>query len=226
MEINKIQNRFNNVAIDYDKQRKLFIPCYDDYYGIVQTFLKFQKSTIQSVLDLGAGTGLLTMFVQQVIPDASYLLVDIAEKMLDVAKTRFSNCNNITYKTCDYCSNFPEGTFDLVVSSLSIHHLDDTEKQLLYGTIFKSLNKGGYFVNLDQFNADSKEVNDIYTDSWYESIKNSGISVDEMNSWLKRRELDKENTISQSLEMLKNSGFNNVECIYQHMKFGVIIGSK
>ena len=58
MESDKIASQFNSAASEYDKQRELFIPCFDDYYGIVQTFLEFNRPEVQTVLDLGAGTGL------------------------------------------------------------------------------------------------------------------------------------------------------------------------
>ena len=44
--------------------------------------------------------------------------------------------------------------------------------------------------------------------------------------WLQRRELDRENTIQETLELLKQSGFKQAECIYSYMKFGVILAIK
>lgn len=218
--------RFNDAAANYDKQRKLFIPCYDDYYGIVQSFLKYNKIKAKSVLDLGAGTGLLTKFIMDVLPHASYTLIDLSEKMLEIAKSRFSDCHNLNYETKDYVSNFPNGKFDLIVSALSIHHLEENVKQNLYGRIYDSLNDNGCLINLDQFNADSEDVNNFYTAYWYDFIQKNGINEVDIKSWLQRRELDKENSISMSIQMIKNAGFNNVECIYQYMKFGVLAAYK
>jgi ubiquinone/menaquinone biosynthesis C-methylase UbiE len=222
MDNEKITFRFNNAASEYDKQRKLFIPCFDDYYGIVQTFLEFNKPMVRSVLDLGAGTGLLTMYVKNIFPDATYVLVDLAEQMLEIAKKRFAGCENVRYEINDYSESFPEGNFDLIISALSIHHLNEFRKHSLYRNIYKKLNKNGCFINLDQFNAESGVLNEFYVKSWYEWIS-SRIGEKERESWLARRELDKENTVSQTIEMLRESGFGNVECIYQYMKFAVIV---
>lgn len=222
MENEKIASRFNSAAGEYDKQRRLFIPCFDDYYGIVQTFLEFNRPEVRTVLDLGAGTGLLTMYVKQVFPDASYVLVDLAGQMLEIARKRFDGCENVRYEINDYSESLPESTFDLIISALSIHHLNEFQKQSLYQNIFKKLNRNGCFINLDQFNAESEKLNDFYTKSWYESIK-SRVGEGERNSWLSRRELDKENTVSQTIEMLRESGFRDVECIYQYMKFAVTV---
>ena len=50
--------------------------------------------------------------------------------------------------------------------------------------------------------------------------------TEEKSRMEKSRELDKENTIKDSLELLKKSGFKEVDCIYNFMKFGVIIAIK
>lgn len=177
---------------------------------------------VRSVLDLGAGTGLLTMYVKNIFPDATYVLVDLAEQMLEIAKKRFAGCENVRYEINDYSESFPEGNFDLIISALSIHHLNEFRKHSLYRNIYKKLNKNGCFINLDQFNAESGVLNEFYVKSWYEWIS-SRIGEKERESWLARRELDKENTVSQTIEMLRESGFGNVECIYQYMKFAVIV---
>ena len=226
MNNEQIVSRFNDAAAKYDEQRKFFIPCYDDYYGIVQSFLKSKKVMAKSVLDLGAGTGLLTKFVREILPHSSYTLIDISKKMLEIAMNRFSDCSNLNYEIKDYVSDFPHGKYDLITSALSIHHMEENVKQYLYSKIYDSLNDSGYLINLDQFNADSEDVNNFYTEYWYDFIQKSGINELDMKSWLQRRVLDKENSISKSIQMLKNVGFNNVECIYQYMKFGVLVAYK
>lgn len=226
MNNEQIKSKFNDAAAKYDEQRKLFIPCYDDYYGVVQSFLKHKRIKAKTVLDLGAGTGLLTKFVMEILPHASYTLIDLSEKMLEIAKSRFSDCHNLNYELKDYISNYPHGKFDLVVSALSIHHLQEDVKKNLYERIYDSLNDNGYLINLDQFNADSEDVNNFYTDCWYDFIQQNGINESDIKSWLQRRELDKENSISESIQMIKSVGFNGVECIYQYMKFGVLVACK
>jgi len=43
---------------------------------------------------------------------------------------------------------------------------------------------------------------------------------------VERRKLDKENTLSETLELLKNAGFDKVDYVYNFMKFGAVIAIK
>lgn len=94
------------------------------------------------ILDLGAGTGLLTEWIIKKYPKAEYTLVDIADGMLDVAKERFKGLDNISFKVEDYWNGISGGKYDAIISSMSIHHLDINEKKELFKSIFNSLEEG------------------------------------------------------------------------------------
>ncbi len=226
MNIEQIAERFGRVAKEYDEQRKLFIPCFDDYYGLSVSFLKRTRNDIRTILDLGAGTGLLTKRLYDEYPDASYTLVDISEQMLEVARQRFSGLKNFNYSILDYSKDLPHGKFDLIASALSFHHIENDDKLLLYSNIYDTLEDNGCLLNLDQFNASSEKMNEAYNTYWYEYINKSGIALENKSSWLKRRELDRENTIDETKQLLTKVGFRNVECIYSYLKFGVIFAEK
>lgn len=57
-------------------------------------------------------------------------LIDISEKMFDVAKERLANFSNVKYILNDYTTYDFDGEFDIIVSALSIHHLTETEKRI------------------------------------------------------------------------------------------------
>jgi hypothetical protein len=68
MEINKMTKRFNQASPKYDQQRRFFIPCFDDFYGAGILFLASIRNDFRSILDLDAGTGLLTKFLYERFP--------------------------------------------------------------------------------------------------------------------------------------------------------------
>lgn len=220
-----IEEQFNLIAKEYDSGRRKFIPCFDDYYERTTDFLASCISEPKRILDLGAGTGLLSLFWFRHFPKASYLLLDVAGDMLDAARKRFDGLSNISFAAMDYTKGLPKMDFDCIISALSIHHLGQ-EKEELFTRIYEKLPAGGIFVNYDQFCGDSPEMADWYDSFWENQIKNSGISRLDLERWQERRKLDKECTVREEMEMLQRSGFCIVECVYSYQKFSVILAVK
>jgi len=220
-----IKEQFNLIAKKYDENRRKFIPCFDDYYETMTDFVSKIIDEPKKIVDLGSGTGLLPSFYFKHFPNANYTLVDIADEMLEIAKQRFENCANVDFRILDYSKTLPNGKFDLFISALSIHHLEHENKKELFKSIYEKLEENGTFVNYDQFCVSDSKINENIENYWISQIKNSGISESEYNRWLERKKLDRECTISEEVEWLKEVGFKT-ECIYANGKFGVIFARK
>lgn len=230
-EANKIQEQFNLVAKEYDENRKKFIPCFDAFYDDATDFISKSIRTPKRILDLGAGTGILSAFYFKHFGDAEFLLIDVADEMLAVARKRFLGANNVKFMVSDYAKNFDfracnGENFDLIISALSIHHLEDDEKQKLFLRIYDALPNGGVFVNYDQFCAESLEINKNFTTYWENKIFSSGLSENDIAKWKERQKLDRECSVGQEIKMIKAGGFENAECIFLCQKFAVIVGMK
>jgi tRNA (cmo5U34)-methyltransferase len=130
------------------------------------------------VADIGAGTGLLSKLIIDSYPKAKITLVDISEEMLNIAKNRLKQYPNIEYNLSDYSKQLPAGNFDLIVSSLSIHHLSDKSK------IKEILYPNGIFINADQILGKSKDIEQTYNSMWLTEAKENGITQIELNDAL------------------------------------------
>jgi SAM-dependent methyltransferase len=126
----------------------------------------------------------------------------------------------------NYLHKLPDTDFDTVISALSIHHLEDTDKKKLFSEIYKRLPAGGMFVNYDQFCAKRPEMEHWYNAYWESQLADSGLTKKDLELWRERRKLDKECTVWQEIDMLKQCGFQNVECVYSYQKFSVIAAIK
>lgn len=221
-----IAKQFNLIAQEYDENRRRFIPCFDDFYGSTTGFIAYNIPKPGRILDLGAGTGLLSYFWYQHFPEAGYVLTDIADEMLNVARSRFSGIDNVSFRIMDYSKELPEGAFDVVASALSVHHLENEEKQSLFSRIYDILPNDGLFVNYDQFCAGEPEMDRWFDQYWESQLMSSGLSAHDIGLWKERRKLDRECSVDQETEMLYKCGFRTVKCVYSYHKFSVITAMK
>ena len=175
---------------------------------------------------MGAGTGLLTSYWYQHFPSAEYILVDIADDMLDIARKRFDHIETIFYEVGNYSHKLPDAAFDAVISALSIHHLEDKEKKNLFSELYDRLPQGGVFVNYDQFCAGQPELNRWFDAYWENQLSDRGLTDKDIALWRERRKLDRECSVEQETQWLIHSGFDLVKCVYTCQKFSVIVAVK
>lgn len=80
-----IKTQFNDLADEYDNNRRKFIHCFDDFYQSPTEFIASNIADPKRIIDSGAGTGLLSYYWLRHFPSSEYVLVDIADEMLNIA---------------------------------------------------------------------------------------------------------------------------------------------
>ena len=80
-----------------------------------------------SVLDVGTGPGLLLVELARMRPDLRITGVDLATDMVETARRNLSSFGDRTTAVVGDVSDLPleDDTFDLVMSTLSLHHWGD-----------------------------------------------------------------------------------------------------
>jgi tRNA (cmo5U34)-methyltransferase len=84
------------------------------------------------VLELGTGTGETAVRILAQQPGADWVGIDASEAMLERARARLPGADLRTARLED---PLPEGPFDLVVSVLAVHHLDEEAKRSLFARV-------------------------------------------------------------------------------------------
>lgn len=223
-----IGQTFDEAVSYYDGWMKKALPGYDDLFNVALQVTPFDPSTPIRVLDLGAGTGLFSQYILSRYFNASFVLYDLAEKLLHVARRRFQGqAAQFRYIVGDYREIAGEEQFDLVISSLSIHHLEDEDKQRLFASVFKLLRKPGLFLNIDQIRGETPDLQRLYWEQWLAHVLRAGGTETEIQSSIQRRTTyDKDALLADQLDWLKAAGFANVDCVYKHYFLGVFLAVK
>ena len=97
----QLKEAFDAIASDYDAQRRWIIPEFEDFYQNAVRGADWPGSD-PAILDIGAGTGILSALLLEKYPHASLTLMDISDNMLKVARDRFSGRTGISYRAVDY----------------------------------------------------------------------------------------------------------------------------
>ncbi len=218
---NDIEYKFNKYASNYDGSRKQLIPCFSEFYETVIKIIPFKHSEKFSILDIGAGTGLLTELIANKFNKAQITLIDISAEMLSIAQERLKQYKGISFQVGDYSKYLPEQKYKLIVSSLSIHHLCDNDKKKLFEKIKNSLEPNGIFINADQILGASNEIEKIYQKNWLEEVTNNGVTDKALAETLDRMKEDKMAPLSKQLKWLKQCKFSEVNCWYKNYRFAV-----
>ena len=218
---------FDKSAETYDRSRKQLVPCFDDIYGTVLNLIPYDPKNEFTVLDLGAGTGLLSFLVADAFPKANLTLVDVSQDMLEKARERFiSGPDRFKYIVADYSEEELPGEFNVIISALSIHHISDSRKERLFQRIYEALSNNGVFINADQVLGATPEIEERYRMQWLNEVRTRRVSETDLSAALERMKADRSATLDHQLRWLRMAGFRAVNCWYKNYSFTVYSGSK
>ena len=157
------------------------------------------------VLDLGCGTGSLTILIKQSHLMSHVYGLDADPQVLEIARSKADQAGaKITLEQgMAYRLPFPDGWFDRVLTSLMLHHLTTDQKQQAMSEVYRVLQPGGKFAVLD-FGV----PHSAYAQLTAQVIRRTEQAGDNIRGLLP--------------EMMKKAGFKNVSEIDS---FGTFFGS-
>jgi tRNA (cmo5U34)-methyltransferase len=210
-------------APDYHGQRRRIVPSFELFYGTAVDVLALRDGPIESVLDLGAGTGLMGEAVLARYPKAHVTLLDGAPEMLAVAEQRLPG-RSISTVARDLREELPEGPFDAIVSALAIHHLEHGDQRDLLRRIVERLRPGGAYVNAEHMAGPTPWLHGEYRRLWREACERAGASEEEIAGAEQRMAVDRSTDVATALGWMGAAGLQDCDCFFKHLHFGVLAG--
>ncbi len=215
---------FDAHAAGYDAARRRLIPPFDRFYDTAVEAAGLGIAPLRRVLDIGAGTGLLSRRIADAHPHAELNLFDGAPAMLEQAREALGDRARI--HVGDFAGTLPPGPFDAVVSSLAIHHLDNPGKRELFARVLDALAPGAMFVNAEQVIGPTPRIDAQYA-AWHKRASFAlGTTEQEWDESLERRAFDRSATVADQLQWLTGAGFTDVDCPFQDHLFAVLVARR
>jgi SAM-dependent methyltransferase len=198
------------------------------------------------VLDIGAGYGAFAAAVLDRFPNATAVGLDISEPMMAVGRERMARFGDrFSYHAGDMAegelpADLP-GPFDAAVASASILHLPREAKQRLYAVVFRALNPGGCFFNVDQIGPANEEMQAWYRERRERERQRRGgqpepppnpqaptphYHVETEEAYQLHQRHHHFETEADQVAFLRAAGFVRVDCFYKQLLQTVIGGYK
>lgn len=213
-------------AAEYDSLIRRTIPRYDE---IVAMLLDALPARCGRILELGCGTGNLSLRLAERFPDAAITLVDAAPEMLQLAGTRLqaahpANARRITLMPARFEELALErGGFDAVVASFSLHHLPVLAP--LYRQVREWLDAGGVLGNADAFAGPTPRLHEWYMRRWMSYWHAPGKLNDEeirsMDAHVRAH--DHYFDVAAHFRWLETAGFATWDCVWRDGLLGVLV---
>jgi tRNA (cmo5U34)-methyltransferase len=113
-----------------------------------------------------------------------------------------------------------------VVSSLSIHHLDDGDKQAVFRKAYGSLKPNGVFVNADQVAGRTAELEQRYKALWLAQVRALGATEEQIEASLYRQREDRCTPVEVQVSWMAEARFADADCWYKEGRFAVMAGTR
>jgi tRNA (cmo5U34)-methyltransferase len=216
---------FGSMTESYDSLIRRAVPRYDEMTSRLLDYLPPEPRTI---LELGCGTGNLSLLLSHKFPGAALTVVDGSPEMVAVTRSRLSEAgfrptNDFALVTARFEElALPEDSFDLVVSSISLHHV--TDKANIYRQIRALLRANGRFCFADQMRGESESNHQINWDRWLDFCREPGnCTEEEIESLLDHAAAhDHYVPLSTHMAMLTSAGFVEVDCVWRNWMWGIV----
>jgi tRNA (cmo5U34)-methyltransferase len=223
-----VKDHFEEEAKGYDELILKLIPNYNEMIKSLIASIPFENSIPIKVLDIGCGTGNITFEVKKRYPHAHVTCIDLAENMIEIAQFKLSKYDDIEYHVTDLRDFQFDNDYDLIISSLALHHLQtDGEKIAIYRKIYDALKDGGVFYNADTVMASNEYLEKISIEYW-KAFMLETISIKEIEEiWLpKYYEEDYPAPLISHVDWLRQVGFKDVDITWKYVMGAVFGGVK
>jgi tRNA (cmo5U34)-methyltransferase len=227
---------FANTA-DFDHGIRSLLPRYDEILDVLTHCL---PSNSRYILELGCGTGEVSLKVLKRCPEAQIIALDYSPRMLQFAQDKITAAGyeqrwtGIQADFGEWAIN-PEkldmgSEFDACVSSLAIHHLQDEMKLKLFERIATSLKQDGCFWNADPILPESPALAEIYQGAREEWANQQGTNLTEIRAKVGNSsrqgysDQDQLATLDTHLQMLTQAGFKTVAVPWKYHGLAIFGG--
>jgi len=210
---------------EYDHFIRRVVPRYDE---MTERLLESLPQTPERVLELGCGTGNLAVRLFETFGSAVLTFIDAAPEMIAMTRARLAEHSADALARCRFrAERFeelapePDG-FDLIVSSLSLHHVADCGP--IYRALRGSLRAGGALRVADGYGGATPALQELHLTRWEAFWREPGHLTAEEIAQVREHVArhDHYTPVREHFRLLGEANFARYDCVWRDGLFAII----
>ncbi len=190
----------------------------------------YTNPSAKRLLDIGCGAGNYTLKMLSKIANLDCTLVDLSMPMLQRAKERVSKETSglaEIMQTDIRDASLKDNYYDIVVAASVLHHLrEDNDWEQVFTKIYQSLKPGGSLWIFDLISHDSPQIERMFTSKYAEYLDQFGGPEFHEKVFAYIEKEDSQRSLTYQMELLKKTGFKNIEILHKNVCFAAFGGIK
>ncbi len=222
MDTERVRDHFRVQVSGYPDLMRRLIPFYDEQREIMLRLIPFDRAAPIRVLDLGCGPGVMVAEILSRYPNAHLTAFDLTEEMLQACRMRIGINERVVYRLGDFRSDALGQEYDLIMASLSLHHLQLPERPTFLRRVHQILKPGGIIIAAEVIVDEDIDVREQQYELWRRFIAGNG---EDAAYWFARHlEKDHPAPIHALIKMLGDAGFSQGGCHWRFLNFAILSG--
>lgn len=203
-------------SFEYDNRISQTLPYYEDLHQQVIDLVKVMDFQKINWLDTGCGTGKTAGKALAELGgiEVNFTLCDPSNEMLTAAQNRLNDpriiYRNISSQELDY-----KEEFDVVTAIQCHHYLSREERKTAVQNCCRALKENGIFITFENICLENNSADLLAVKRWKNYMLSNGKTLQEVENHVARRGSTVHPiTVTEHLELLKNSGFRFAEPLW------------
>jgi tRNA (cmo5U34)-methyltransferase len=212
-------------AAEYDDFIRRVVPRYDE---MIDRLLDTLPAAPQRILELGCGTGNVSVRLLGAAPAATLTLVDAAPEMLALTRARLAAGDPAAAARARFVEARFEalpaepGAYDAVVACISLHHVADPAP--VYHTLRACLRPAGALCLADGYSTANPVLHAHHLARWHAFWRQPGnlseVEVESVRTHVEQH--DHYFDLETHFALLRAAGFDAPDCVWRDGVFAVV----
>lgn len=214
----------DNIVPIFDEHVRKSVPMYDNFHNVIADLSDWFVEENTNIYDIGTSTGecIHNLINKHKNKNINYIGLDLSPEMILKAKQRFKDYSNVNIINGDITkeNDVSINNASFITSVLTMQFIPQRKRYGAIKKIYNGLNKGGAFIMVEKIIGNNARFDEMFIELYHDmKIKNGFDEREVMGKARAIRGVMSPNTVNENTNMLKETGFKDVDVFFKWCNF-------